>query len=314
MKAIVVGGAGFIGSHLVERLLEGGNKVIVFDNFSTGLETNLDYDNKDLLVINANIASAQFIYYMPYFRGADVVYHLAAKTRPIESIDSSIGYDIVNVHGMLRVLECCRIAGVKRFAFASSSSLYGEADDFPTTEHETPKPMSPYAAQKLMGEEYCSLYSRIYNIPTVSFRFFNVYGTRMRPDGEYASLVPRFIKLMRDGNPPIIFGDGEQTRDFVHIDDVVTAMINTVSPHFAWLGHSVFNIGSGQSYSVNQIFAIIRDILNVDVVPMHTPPVIEPRKTQASILRAWHFLDWQPTISLEDGIRTLIEEGNYAAG
>ena len=233
------------------------------------------------------------------FEGVDVVFHLAALPRPQLSIKDPIPANHVNVDGTLNVLMKCKEHGVKRLVFASSASVYGEQEKYPTLETAKPNPMSPYAVQKLVGEMYCRLFTEIYGVETNCLRLFNVYGSRMDPHGEYSSLIPKFIKLIEEGRRPTIFGTGEQRRDFVHVSDVVKAMELAAESEVCG---EVFNVGYSVSYSVNQVFELIREMLDREVEPIHGPAVIEPTQTLADIEKIRDVLGWEPRVNLERGL------------
>ncbi len=304
MKYLVTGGAGFIGSHLTEELLKEGHEVIVVDNLSEGSRDNLPLDNPNLKFYEDDIM--EVIMWEHLFKDVDVVFHLAAITRPQESIDDPKIYNRVNVEGTLNVLIAARDMGVKRVVFASSASIYGEQYIYPCLETATPNSMSPYGLQKFMGELYCKLFTDIYGLETNCLRFFNVYGTRMNPDSPYSALIPKFIKKIKAGEQPTIFGHGNQARDFCHIDDVVRAII--LASKIDGFGQ-VFNVGGGVNYSVNDVFEIICNKLGKTMTPLHGPAVIEPTQTLADITKARDILAWSPEVSLEEGVRRLVEQG-----
>src|SRR5258706_11739487 len=216
MKILCTGGAGFIGSHLVERLLNEGHVVTVLENFSTSKRKNLPMDNKNLKVFGVDILDVTTNHY----QGLDIVFHLAAATRPQWSIQYPVASNVVNVEGTLKVFKNCVDNKVKRVVFVSSSSLYGFQEKLPTKETDVPYPMSPYGLQKLIGKEYAKLYERMYGLEVNCVRPFNVYGTRQNNSG-YAAAVPKFIELLSKNEPCSITGDGEQSRDFTYVDDVV---------------------------------------------------------------------------------------------
>ena len=297
MRCIVTGGAGFIGSNLVDRLIDDGHEVIVFDNLSTGQQKNINPKAKFFLVDIAH---------QPYFEtdtmkdimsGVDVVFHLAALARVQPSIENPIEYHSANVNGTLNMLEVCRKYGVKRFVFSSSSSVYGDVEekDLPTSENSKLNPMSPYALHKLVGEQYCKLYSELYQLETVSLRYFNVYGDRQPTSGAYCLVMGVFAQQRLNGEPMTIRGDGEQRRDFTHVDDVVDANVRCMDYPLEMNG-DVFNIGNGDNKSVNDIADLIGgDRVNVE-------PVIEPRETLSDNIKAREFLGWKPSGDLEKWI------------
>ena len=297
MKYLVTGGAGFIGSHLVDRLLLNGDEVVVVvDNLSEGKRERLQIGRERLVVHEASILEGES---RELFRGVDIVFHLAALPRPQLSIIDPVPAHDVNVTGTLNVLMACKHYQVERMVFISSASVYGEQDRYPCAEDAVPNPMSPYALHKLIGEQYCQLFTQIYGLETNCLRLFNVYGTRMNPYGEYSSLIPKFIRLISDGINPTINGDGEQARDFVHVRDVIEAMM--LAAHSDVYGE-VFNVGSGRNVSVNEVFRIICQSLGKQIEPIHGPPVIEPTQTLANRGKIYSVLGWEPRVDLTSGI------------
>ena len=299
-KVLVTGGCGFIGSHLVERLLDDGNKVVVIDNMSVGSKKNLPV-HKNLTVVVADILDN--IGYL--FKDIDTVYHLAAMTRPQISILEPLESDTINVHGTLKVLKHCHDNKVERVLFVSSSSLYGTPETLPTPENETVRALAPYGVQKYIGEEYCWLFARMYDMKINCVRPFNVYGYRQSPLGGYAAAVPKFIEALSNNKPGNITGDGEQTRDFVYVDDVVDLIIRaSITPY---TGES-FNVGSGKNVSINYLYEAIGKIMGKDITPVYIDPVFEPPTTLADISKSMALLDWKPKFTLEDGLAITIKE------
>ena len=291
MKCIVTGGAGFIGSHLVDRLVNEGHEVHVIDNLSTGKRENINEKAEWYL------KDISWNYDFSMFEGADVVFHLACLARVQPSIENPLEYHDKNVNGLVNVLEACRKYNVKRLVFSSSSSVYGDVEqkDLPTLEESLLNPMSPYALHKFIGEEYCKLYSQLYGIETISLRYFNVYGDRQPTEGAYCLVMGVFAQQRLEGKPMTIRGDGEQRRDFTYVGDVVNANIQA-GFHPDPLRGVVFNIGNGDNRSVNQIADLIGgDRINVD-------PVIEPKETLADTSAFQEFFDWRPTGNLEEWI------------
>jgi UDP-glucose 4-epimerase len=303
-KVIVTGGAGFIGSHLVDRLLELGNEVIVIDDFSLGKKENLDHqkNNSNLKIHNKSICDKDI---QDLFEGVDVVFHVAAIPRVQYSIKYPKETNKVNVYGTLNVLEACRKAGVKRIVYSASSSAYGDQDKLPLVDTMSPNPMSPYALQKLVGEYYCKLYYLIHKIETISLRYFNVYGPRQDPSGGYACLIPKSITLVLEGKCPVIYGDGEQTRDFSFVKDIVEANILAAATENKEAFGNIFNIGNGNNISVN--FVVKSIIGDKEIKPTHTDPVVEPRDTLADVSKTKKILNWGPKYTFEEGIKETIE-------
>jgi len=293
MRCLVTGGAGFIGSNLVDRLIEDGHKVQVWDDLSTGNKLNV---NPFAYFVNCDIAGNYEArkQLMSEFK-PDVIFHLAAKARVQPSIENPIEFHNTNVNGTLNLLNMAVEVGVKRFIFSSSSSVYGdvEQEDLPTTETTELNPMSPYALHKQIGEQYCKLYSKLYGLETASLRYFNVYGERQPTEGAYMLVVPIFMQQRLNNKPMTIRGDGEQKRDFTYVGDVVDANIKVATSKIKWEG-DVFNIGNGDNRSVNQIAEMIGgETVNVE-------PVIEPKETLADNGKAQFILDWKPTVKIED--------------
>lgn len=299
-KAIVTGGAGFIGSHLVQRLLATASCIVhVIDNFNTGKKKNLPR-NKRLFVHDKSILDEGLD---GVFAGTDVVFHLAALTRPQWSINHPLESNEVNVGGTLKVLEYCKRNDVKRVVFASSSSLYGSPKNYPTKETEDPRPMSPYGLQKYLGELYCRLYERMYGLEINCIRPFNVYGERQNLSGGYAPAVPNFINNLLAGKPGKITGTGEQSRDFTYIDDIVEIFIlaATSSVH----GES-FNAGAGRSVTINYVYQTISRLMGRQISAVYIDPVYEPKKTLADTSKARALLGWKPRVKIEDGLKILL--------
>lgn len=306
-KCIVTGGAGFIGSHLTDRLLSEGFLVTVVDDFSSGKMENLasQRGNPRLTVLRMSILEDGLDRVL---EGADAVFHVAAVPRVQYSIRYPELTNRANIEGTLKVLEAARAAGVKRVIYSSSSSIYGDQDRLPLTETMTPNPMSPYALQKLAGEHYCRLYHRLFGMETISLRYFNVYGPRQDPHGGYANLIPRSIRLMLEGKPPVIYGDGMQTRDFTFVDDVVEANLLACSTGAQAAFGTTVNIGGGRNIMVNEVVRLI--LQDKPIEPERKPPVVEPRDTLADITRAKAILGWEPQIAFEQGICKTIESFN----
>ena len=283
-KVIVTGGAGFIGSNLVDKLIEQGVEVTILDNLSTGKEENI---NPKAKFINCDISTASEIDMLFYINGADVVFHLAALARVQPSIEDPISFNEVNVKGTLNVLLAAHKAKVKRVVYSASSSCYGDATKFPTPEEHSTNPLSPYGLQKYVGEQYCKMFSEVYNLDTVSLRYFNVYGERMNLEGAYCLVLGIFAQKMLEGKPLTINNDGEQRRDFTYVGDVVEANI-LAATHKEPLNGEVFNIGNGKEFTVNEI----ADMLGCE--KQYGNKVIEPFRTLADNSKALLMLNWDP--------------------
>lgn len=309
MNYLITGGAGFIGSHLVERLLQedntvtvvdgSRNHVIVVDDFSEGKYANLTKHPRLTVYESSILGDIGHL-----FNGIDVVFHMAALTRPQWSILYPSETNHTNVVGTLKVLEHCRDHKVKRIVFMSSSSMYGETI-YPTPETVEPNPMSPYALSKSIGEQYCALFEKLYGLEFNAIRPFNVYGARMNPKGIYSSAVAKFIEVIQKRLPLNITGDGNQKRDFIYIDDVIDQMV--LMAHSKVHGQA-FNCGSGTNYSINELMSLIAMLMKADIKPIHTPPVFEPTQTLGDISKAKELLGWEPKTSLEEGLRMTIKE------
>ena len=300
MKCLVTGGAGFIGSNLVDELIKDGHEVVVVDNLSTGKKENI---NPKAEFHNIDICDLHIKGLCSMFEGVDVVFHLAALARVQPSIDDPIKYHNVNVNGTLNLLKACVDYGVNRFVFSSSSSVYGDVEekDLPTSEDAELNPMSPYALHKLIGEQYCKLFSKLYDLETVSLRYFNVYGERQPTEGAYCLVMGVFAQQRLNGEPMTIRGDGEQRRDFTYVGDVVDANIRAgFYIHPIW--GDVFNIGNGDNRSVNDIANMIGgDKVNVE-------PVVEPRETLADNSKFKKTLGWSPDGNLEEWVKVWKKE------
>jgi nucleoside-diphosphate-sugar epimerase len=300
MKYLVLGGLGFIGSHLVDRLVE-NNKVVVLDDLSTGSLSNLPYNPNVMFERRSILGDIG-----KFFEGIDIVFHLAAKTRPQESIKEPELYNKINIEGTLNVLKNCVEHKIKRLVFISSSSLYG-TQDTPTKENVIPEPMSPYALTKLIGEQYCKLYQRLYGLESNYIRPFNVYGKRQPPGGGYAAVVPSFVDALKKGEQPFITGDGEQRRDFVFVEDVVDLMI--LASESKEYGEA-FNAGLGENVSINELYKTICTLMGKTTEPKYVEAVFEPRETLADMTKATKLLNYKPKFTLEEGLKTLIKGGN----
>ena len=290
MKYIVTGGCGFIGSNLVDKLINLGHEVTIFDNLSSGKVKNI---NPKARFVEVDISEDYFDECIDWFDGVDTIFHTAAKARVQPSIIDPITFNKTNVDGTLTLLKMAVDSGVRRFVYSASSSAYGNTDIFPTPESHSTNPLSPYGAQKLMGEIYCKTFSQVYNIETVSLRYFNVYGERQLLEGAYCLVMGIFVQQRLNNEPMTIRGDGEQRRDFTYVGDVVDANIKASQSDKVGNGE-VNNIGNGDNRSVNQIADMIGgNTINVE-------PVIEPKETLADNSKARDLLDWKPTMIIEN--------------
>ncbi len=298
-KALVTGGAGFIGSHLTELLLAEGYSVIVLDNFSTGRESNLvRVENHPKLTIHLkDVSNYQNI--IQYFKDVEWVFHLAGLADIVPSIEHPLDYYRANVNGTMNVLEAARHAGVKRFIYTASSTCYGIPDQYPTPETAAIQPMFPYAFTKYLGEQ-CTLYwDKIYKLPCVSLRLFNVYGPRSRTSGTYGAVFGVFLAQKLAGKPYTIVGDGSQTRDFTFVSDVADAFLTAAQSDVVQEG---FNVGSGGTYSINHLVSL----LGGKAVHIPKRPG-EPDCTFADISKISKRLGWRSKISFEEGVKEMIK-------
>jgi UDP-glucose 4-epimerase len=292
-KVVVTGGAGFIGSHLTDTLVERGFEVHVIDNFSGGKRKNI---NPKAVFHQLDIRSLSEI--TPIIKGARYVFHLAALPRVQYSIEHPVETNEVNVGGTLNVLSAAEEGGARRVVYSASSSAYGDQKTLPLTESMTPNPKSPYGLQKYIGELYCKVWRAVHGLETVSLRYFNVYGPRLNPDGAYALAIGKFLRQRKEGKSLTIWGDGTQTRDFTHVRDVVRANLLAMESKKVGKGE-VINIGAGRNFSVNQLAKLIGGKV------VHEPPRIEPHDTLADNSLARKLIGWKPAVTLEKGIAEL---------
>lgn len=303
MKTLVTGGAGFIGSHLVDSLLAEGSEVIILDNLSTGRLNNLAHlkGNPKLHFYHQDIAEGETI--VKYFEGVDWVFHIAALADIVPSIQKPMAYYRSNVTGTVNVLEAARKCGVKRFVYVASSSCYGIPDKYPTPETAEIRPQYPYALTKNLGEQCVLHWGQVYKLPVVALRFFNVYGPRSRTSGTYGAVFGVFLSQKLHGEPFTVVGDGKQTRDFTFVADVVDALITAARSDVT---NEIMNVGSGNTYSVNRLV----ELLGGDVIHIPRRPG-EPECTFADITKIKKILGWQPHVSLETGVKILLENIEY---
>ena len=299
VRTLVTGGAGFIGSHLVERLLRDGHEVVVLDNFATGSPENLKHIKKTARLAVHTIDVTNHAETQRFVAGAQWVFHLAALADIVPSIKDPMTYHRNNVDGTVSVLEAARNAGVQRFVYAASSSCYGVPDQFPTPESAPINPMYPYALTKYVGEQYVRHWARVYRLPCVSLRLFNVYGPRARTTGSYGAVFGVFIAQMLAGKPYTVVGDGTQTRDFTFVTDVADAFIRAAESDAQ---DEVFNVGSGNTYSINYLV----DLLGGDKIPIPKRPG-EPDCTFADTRKIRRILGWQPAVTFEQGVAVMLE-------
>ena len=302
-KVVVTGGAGFIGSHLGEELARRDYHVTILDDLSTGKIKNIEpfLRKESVEFIQGSIANLPLL--QKLFRGVEYVFHEAAIPSVPRSIENPLISHEVNITGTLNVLLAARDNGIKKVIYASSSSVYGDTPILPKEEDMPPNPQSPYAVTKLAGEYYCQVFQKVYGLPTIYLRYFNVYGPRQDPDSQYAAVIPRFITRASQGESPIIFGDGEQTRDFIFVKDVVEANILAAKSN----GTGTFNIGKGEKTSINQMAELTIKLVGNNVEPIHE----EPRPgdimhSLADISKAREELGYNPRYDLEQALKETI--------
>jgi nucleoside-diphosphate-sugar epimerase len=302
-KFVVTGGAGFIGSTLVRTLLPHGS-VAVIDNLLTGHERNVEEVRGKIEFHKTDICDADAM--APLVRGADTVFHLAAIPSVPRSIDDPVPSHQVNIDGTFNVFRAAALGGVRRIVYAASSSAYGDTPTLPKTESMTPSPKSPYAAQKLMGEYYASVFYSCFGIETVSLRFFNVYGPRQDPSSPYSGVLSLFMKHLLARTPPTIFGDGEQTRDFTYVEDVAELCYKASLAGGA--AGKMYNAGNGGRFSLNVIWDLLQKIEGVEIAPKYGPPRPgDVRDSMADTAAATAELGHAPRFSIEEGLRRTLE-------
>jgi nucleoside-diphosphate-sugar epimerase len=310
--ALVTGGAGFIGSHLVDRLLADGARVRVLDNFSAGSRANLEAAARSvdrIEVIEGDIRDLATVERAA--RGVDVVFHQAAMRSVPRSIDDPLGANEHNVTGTLHVLEAARRAGVPRVVYASSSSVYGDRPDLPKREDQAPSPVSPYAASKAAGEQYARVWTKVYGLETIGLRYFNVFGPRQDPTSEYAVVIPRFIFRALRGEPLEVHGDGTQSRDFTYVDNVVEA--NLLAARADGAGGEVVNVGCGDRVSLLEIVERLERILGRPLERRHTPPRAgDVRHTLADVSLGKRLLGYEPLVPFDEGFRRTLEHFRHS--
>ena len=301
MKSLVTGGAGFIGSHLVDALLTQGDEVTVLDNFSTGRPENLSHVEDEVKLVEADLSL--YGTWTKYFKGVDRVFHLAALADIVPSIENPDTYYQANVTGTFNVMKACKKFNVGKVVYSASSSCYGIPDIVPTPESAEIRPQYPYALTKFLGEQIVLHWSHVYQIPSISTRLFNVYGPRSRTSGTYGAVFGVFLAQKLNKKPFTVVGDGTQTRDFTYVEDVTSALIATSE---STLEGEIINIGSDNTYSINHIV----ELLGGDVVHIPKRPG-EPDCTWADISKAKKLLKWSPTVSIEQGINNLLDNIDY---
>lgn len=298
MRVLVTGGAGFIGSNLVDALVHDGHEVTVLDDLSTGYVDNVHAAAR---LIVSDVADPEAV--VAAVDGVEVVFHLAAARAVLRSVEAPLESDRANTHGTLTVLEAARRGGVRRVVSTSSSSIYGGAAVTPTPESAPPLPRSPYAVSKLAAEHYARVYWELHGLETVSLRLFNVFGRRQRPDSQYAAVIPLFIDALRSGRSPEVHGDGLQSRDFTYVDDVVAGFVAAAgAPEEACAG-SVYNLAAEGEHTLVELLDILQRLLGTSVTPEYVAPRAgDVRKSRADCSAAHGRLGWRAEVSFEDGL------------
>jgi UDP-glucose 4-epimerase len=303
-RYLVTGGAGFIGSNIVKELLNRGHFVRVIDNFSTGKKENLEEFGDKIEVINGDIRYLNTL--LEVMEGIDYVFHEAALPSVPRSVSTPLETNDVNINGTLNVLFAAKEKGIKRVVFAGSSSAYGESKVLPKVETMTPSPLSPYAVNKLTGEYYCQVFNRVYGLETVVLRYFNVFGPKQDPTSYYSAVIPKFIKLIQQGKSPMIFGDGEQSRDFSFIENVVSA--NLLASKAPKAAGEVFNVACGERITLNELTEEMKKILNSDVEILHSEDRVgDIKHSLADINKAKDLLGYEVKVNVLEGLKKTIE-------
>lgn len=305
MRSLVTGGAGFIGSNLVRGLLAAGHEVVVVDNLSTGAHVNLADIAGDIEFAEGDVRDRELMARL--MQGVDWVFHEAALPSVPRSVADPWSTNDHNINGTLSVLLAARDAGVGRVVYAGSSSAYGDTPTLPKREAMPATPLSPYAITKYVGELYCETFYRLYGLETVALRYFNVFGPRQNPESQYAAVIPRFITALLRGARPVIHGDGEQTRDFTYVDNVVAANLAAAAAPAAAVAGRVFNVGCGGRVSLNRLLAELQSIIGTGIDPVHTDSRPgDVRDSEADISRAAEAFGYRPAVGWEEGLRRTV--------
>jgi UDP-glucose 4-epimerase len=301
---LVTGGAGFIGSHIVERLVREGHRVRILDDFSSGKEKNLASFAEDVEVIRGDIRDASAV--RGATRGVEVVFHEGAIGSVFRSVADPVTTHEVNVSGTVNVLLAAKESGVRRVVFASSSSVYGDSEVLPKHEELRPNPVSPYAVSKLAAEYYMSVFHKVYGVEAVSLRYFNIFGPRQDPESEYAAVIPRFVTALLGGRRPVIYGDGLQSRDFTYVQNVVEA--NLLASKAAGVSGGVFNVACGRTYTLLDLLGRLKSIVGSEVEPVHEPARAgDVRDSLASIEAAGRGFGYRVGVDFGEGLARTVE-------
>ncbi|MBV9311054.1 MAG: SDR family oxidoreductase [Solirubrobacterales bacterium] len=302
IQVLVTGGGGFIGSHLAGRLAEIGHSVRILDNFATGRRSNVLAMADEIELVEGDIQSYERVHNA--VRGCEIVFHQAALPSVPRSVQDPLTSNATNVIGTLNVLLAARDAGVRRVVFASSSSVYGSDPTLPKTEDLATVPLSPYAVAKVACEGYCRSFGVVYGLETVSLRYFNVFGPRQDPRSQYAAVIPNFISALLHGEPPLIFGDGEQSRDFTFVENVIDANLLAMDPPCAG---NAYNVACGECFTLNQLCRELCDLMGTELEPRYAAPRAgDVRHSLADIGRARRDLGYEPRVKLRDGLERTI--------
>jgi nucleoside-diphosphate-sugar epimerase len=304
MKTLVTGGGGFIGSHLASHLAALGHDIRILDNFASGQRSNMLALPDDVELIEGDIQSYERAHNA--VTGCEIVFHQAALPSVPRSVQDPLTSNATNITGTLNVLLAARDAGVRRVIFASSSSIYGSSPEMPKREDVLPLPISPYAAAKMACEGYCRSFAEVYGLETVALRYFNVFGPRQDPRSEYAAAVPKFINELMAGERPTVFGDGEQSRDFAYVQNIIEA--NVLAMDAQGVAGQVFNVACGEAVTLNQLLDELRDLLDTDTEAEYVAPRPgDVRHSLADISRARMALGYEPSVHLREGLLRTIE-------
>ena len=301
---LVTGGAGFIGSHIAERLVRDGHRVRVLDDFSSGKNANLESFVEGIEIVRGDIRDARLV--NEASRGVEVVFHEAALGSVPRSVADPLSTHEVNITGTFNVLLAARDAGVKRVVYASSSSVYGEKPVLPKHEEMTPQPLSPYALSKLVGEHYAQVFKKVYGFEVVALRYFNIFGPRQDLESQYAAVIPRFITALLTGNSPVVYGDGLQSRDFTYVENVVDA--NLLAAEADGAAGRAFNVACGGRYTLIELLDRLKELIGSEIEAAHEPSRAgDVRDSQASIEAAQRVLGYRVSVGFEEGLRKTVD-------
>ena len=300
---LVTGAAGFIGSHITETLVEQGGRVKVLDNFSTGKRKNIANFLDRIELVEGDLRNPADV--KNAVEGVEIIFHQGALPSVPKSVEDPVGSNESNITGTLNLLIAARDAGVKRVVYAASSSAYGDSPTLPKEETMTPSPLSPYATQKYVGELYCRNFYDLFGLETVSLRYFNVFGPRQDPTSQYAAVIPKFITALAEGIPPTIYGDGEQSRDFTYVENVVRA--NLLAAHAEGVAGETMNFACGERYTLNEILRRLQAIMQTDIKPVYTDPRPgDVKHSVADTRKSRRLLGYTPHVPLEEGLRRTV--------